>query len=760
MNDSGNGRHHSNGGGNGVPQRRTARAVPARKGGPAAGIPASVFWGALRRRWLPAVALGLVCGALAMFAAWQFVPAPFTATADLLIASVDDSDVVLYKLDDKEATFQTYKQTQMRAILNRPTLITALRPQEISGLELVQAQQHPVDWLVEKLEVTSPDTEFIQISLSESTDRPKELADIVNSVMNAYLDLYVNNEDQRQEQRRRTLENLQQNQIELLRELNDEQYQLAQLASASDVQHMTLQEQAEITYGNQLQKRLTEVRFELTSVENELALKQGEAKSGQLPEGVSTKLVGDYLQQDPQFLELQLAVQNQQKYVTELETAVNKAKGQANENNAAARLLSAEQRQLETRQVALERYAETRQPQIVERLQHEQMLAAQASADTLNQKRTLLAAELTELEKELQNVNKSQEANVTLKFKMDKLARDIQVAEKLKQTVESQLKQLELEAKSNNRVRKWSPAEVPYERDYAMKYSVTALAGLGGFGGVLALVVWLELMARRISTIDEISEGLRIPVLGSMPHMPRWVTQSRGKRNRERRAIWHASLKESVDATRTMLLRDADRDETQVFLVASALPGEGKTSLSCHLAMSLACAGRKTLLLDADLRRPSAHEVLGRPLKPGFCEVLRDDVPLEEAVQADVIPGLSFLPAGKLNPQSLQRLAQTGADPIFRQFRLDYDIILIDSSPILPVADTLLMAQQVDGVVMSILRDVSRYSKVAAACERLSMLGVNVLGAVAIGLEWTGYGYRAQEKYYHSAHREALAAAP
>jgi capsular exopolysaccharide synthesis family protein len=174
---------------------------------------------------------------------------------------------------------------------------------------------------------------------------------------------------------------------------------------------------------------------------------------------------------------------------------------------------------------------------------------------------------------------------------------------------------------------------------------------------------------------------------------------------------------------------------------------EGKTTLSCHLATSLARAGHRTLLVDTDIRRPTVHRVFELPCEPGICEVLRGEVPLADAIVPTPQDGLFLLPAGRLTQEALRELAQDALNPIMAQLREDYDFIIVDSSPILPVTDSLLVSQYVDGVIFSIRRDVSQYPKVATACQRLAMIGIPLWGAVVIGLDQTSYGYRYAYQY-------------
>jgi Mrp family chromosome partitioning ATPase len=101
---------------------------------------------------------------------------------------------------------------------------------------------------------------------------------------------------------------------------------------------------------------------------------------------------------------------------------------------------------------------------------------------------------------------------------------------------------------------------------------------------------------------------------------------------------------------------------------------------------------------------------------------------------------LSVVPAGQCDAIALQALAQGSIQPIFAQLRQQFDFIIVDSCPVLPVADSLLIGQQADAVVFSILRDVSRMPKVFAAYQRLAMLGIRMLGAVVNGTNEASYG--------------------
>src|SRR5205085_10752200 len=104
---------------------------------------------------------------------------------------------------------------------------------------------------------------------------------------------------------------------------------------------------------------------------------------------------------------------------------------------------------------------------------------------------------------------------------------------------------------------------------------------------------------------------------------------------------------ESIDALRTLLLHEANTRSTRVVMVTSATAGEGKTTLASHLATSLARSGRKTLLLDGDLRRPTIHELFELPMQPGFSEILLGEIEVTEACQETNLDTLFVIPAGQ-----------------------------------------------------------------------------------------------------------------
>ncbi len=269
----------------------------------------------------------------------------------------------------------------------------------------------------------------------------------------------------------------------------------------------------------------------------------------------------------------------------------------------------------------------------------------------------------------------------------------------------------------------------------------------GSFLGGLFGIAFLELLSRKVDTADEVPVELGLTVVGALPILPA-QPPPRGHRGGEsdKDRLWRNLLLESVDATRTMLLHAARTGSYRVMMITSAVAGEGKTSLASYLATSLARTGLRTLLIDADLRRPMMHQLFDLPPAPGLSELLRGEVDLDDALDATAVEDLTLLPAGHCDRQTLRNLSHGGLAPLFDRLKERFDFIIVDSSPILPVADAMVIAQQADAALFSIFRDVSRKTKVKAAVERLQRLGVPVLGAVVTGAHGGLYG----NNYYDS----------
>jgi capsular exopolysaccharide synthesis family protein len=311
---------------------------------------------------------------------------------------------------------------------------------------------------------------------------------------------------------------------------------------------------------------------------------------------------------------------------------------------------------------------------------------------------------------------------------------------------------LKIELNAPDRVKLLQEAKVPRAQDSSRRIRFTGMAAVGAFGAVAFLLSFWEFRARKIDSQDDVTLGLGIKVIGTVPSIPRAMCGALSRASHPRELRWQHQLVESVDATRIMLAHAARLGSLRVVLVTSAVGGEGKTSLASHLATSLARSGQRTLLIDGDFRWPMMHRLYDQPQEPGLCELVRDEVGADAVIRLTAINNLWIIPAGQYDDQALSMLSQAHAHTLFEQLRKQFDFVILDSAPVLPVADTLLLSQHADAALFSILRDVSRVPKIEAAYGRIAALGVPILGAVLLGTD-------VPSSYYQYSNRDSRSVA-
>jgi capsular exopolysaccharide synthesis family protein len=174
-------------------------------------------------------------------------------------------------------------------------------------------------------------------------------------------------------------------------------------------------------------------------------------------------------------------------------------------------------------------------------------------------------------------------------------------------------------------------------------------------------------------------------------------------------------------------------------LITSAVGGEGKTTLAAQLAVRCAEAGASTVLIDADLRRATLGRLFEVPDCPGLSDVLRGDATLEDAlVPINQVGGCQLLPAGSPEANPNRILRGKNFAPMLERLRRTFDVVIIDTSPVLPVPDALILGRLADGAVIATRHDQSRFPAVERANNLLTGAGIPVLGVVVNGARPSG----------------------
>jgi capsular exopolysaccharide synthesis family protein len=255
-------------------------------------------------------------------------------------------------------------------------------------------------------------------------------------------------------------------------------------------------------------------------------------------------------------------------------------------------------------------------------------------------------------------------------------------------------------------------------------------------------------MDDRINAPEDARKLLGVPALGYIPQIER----------EDQRLLTAKSTGGSVlEAYRVLRsnVRFAAVDETmQTLLVTSTIPGEGKSLTAVNLAVAMALDGKKVVLVDADLRRPTVHEKFGIRNTPGLTNVLVGSMSLEKALQPTSIANLQILASGPIPPNPAELLNSRAMEQVQELLKEQADMIIFDSPPCLSVADAQVLAANVDGLIYVVQLGSTRKSALRHGNELLRQAHARVLGIVYNKVQMDGsrgdyyYGYYS---YYHKA---------
>ncbi|KPF93996.1 hypothetical protein IP81_00535 [Novosphingobium sp. AAP83] len=269
-----------------------------------------------------------------------------------------------------------------------------------------------------------------------------------------------------------------------------------------------------------------------------------------------------------------------------------------------------------------------------------------------------------------------------------------------------------------------------------------------GIGLAVALAVLRDSLDDRLRSVDDVERKLGTPLLGFTPNVESMDVEAQV-------ADPFSALMESYSSLRTSL-DFAQSGDNRVLMVTSSQPSEGKTLTATVLARKYAELGHKTLLIDADLRKPTVSAMFGATKRPtqGFVEVLLGDIDLQSALIKGTIDNLSVLPVGSIPHNPVEILSSPRLAEFIQKCRGDYALIMIDSAPVMGLADAPLVSRLVDGVVFIVEANRSNFGQTKTALRRLRSVGANVLGVVLTKYRSAeaGLSYDYHYNYYSYGH--------
>lgn len=271
---------------------------------------------------------------------------------------------------------------------------------------------------------------------------------------------------------------------------------------------------------------------------------------------------------------------------------------------------------------------------------------------------------------------------------------------------------------------------------------------VSGFMGLLlafGLVFGFEYFDSRIKSPDEIKTHLGLSFLGLVPA----VAQKDGEAMLLSNSAAPPHFAEAIKAIRTAVVFSSAEEGARSIVVTSTAPGEGKTMVSSNLAMALAQADQRTLIIDCDMRRPRIHEVFGGPQEPGVSNVLVGTSELSAVIRKTDSANLSLMSAGHIPPNPAELLGSPRFKELVHKLRSQYDWIIIDAPPVMAVTDAAVIGNHATGVVFVVGAEMTSRRHAAVAIEQLAAAKARFIGAVLNRANVQRHGY-----YYSTYYRK------
>lgn len=319
------------------------------------------------------------------------------------------------------------------------------------------------------------------------------------------------------------------------------------------------------------------------------------------------------------------------------------------------------------------------------------------------------------------------------------LQRQAETNRQVYQSLLQQQKELRVVSNSRtNNVQVMDRAEVPggpFSPNSRRDWFTALIAGLMV---ALALAFGIEYLDDTVKTPDDVATRLRLPLLGLVPSVP-------GKRVPLLTEPVPHDFGEAFRSLRTSLVFTSGAEGPRVVAVTSSQPLEGKTTTACNLGLVLALGGSRVLLVDADLRRPGLHTVVGAKNEIGLSHLLVGQARVREAVQKTNEPNLFVISAGRIPPNPSELLSSERMQALIQNLRSGpFDWVIIDTPPVLAVTDAVIISRAVSGVVFVIGSEMTRRVHAERAIETLLSGKPKSIGAVLNRVDFD------RNKYYYS----------
>jgi succinoglycan biosynthesis transport protein ExoP len=683
---------------------------------------------AVKRRLVLATFLGLLVGMAAAAAIWLAMPnGKHRAQALLQFKPVSRLGVI--QSSGNEGEFAAFRNRETKLVKSRTLLESVVAEPNVAKLPDIRTADDPVRFLSDSISISWPADDLMEIAM-RGDDAPA-IREIVNTLVTLYLKNATAVEMQDREKTRAVLEAQRDDVNKRIEAREGRLKNQAKSGGGANAETNALLLKYETEYRGKLDTEVRDIDAKIKDIELRMELRKGKLKELE-GKAIPPDLLEKALERNPDVAER----------VAARDAAHKKLERDELISVPGSSVLTDDRAKLKQAQAEVDVVADRLKPTVEKgiRAAMEKSLRAEEEQDA--DEITLRRGRLNNVKQELVEVTKKIDSTNTAGHNIGIDSDDLKPLKEQRSLIDRQLLDQNGLEKTDTRIFPREMAVVILNQNLTAKVFLAAVCFVAGCVAVMLAVAFLEWRSRRVDSVEQVVNDLGLRVIGTIPAFPSKQALKSGDPAQSRN--WRFVLNESVNSARTMLLHTAKTENMQILMVTSAMQGEGKTSLASQLATSMATAGLRTLILDCDLRNPSMHKLFDAPLTPGCAEVLCQEIDVSDAVQPTTVPNLWLIPAGQCSNRVITALAQGHPlETLFNRLRGQFDFIVVDSCPVLPVADSLLVGQHVDGVVLSILQDISQLPKVMTTADKLTLLNIPLLGAVVNGIkpDIHAYGY-------------------
>lgn len=269
------------------------------------------------------------------------------------------------------------------------------------------------------------------------------------------------------------------------------------------------------------------------------------------------------------------------------------------------------------------------------------------------------------------------------------------------------------------------------------------------------LAIFVDYLDNTVKTQEDVENHIRLPYLGYIPLIrgPQGAKKKPGELNYiiVNPDEHKSSLMEALRNIRTSIIFSAPPDSLKSILITSALPEEGKSTVAVNLAIAIAADGTRTLLLDGDMRRPKLHKILGMKNTIGLSNYLTSKISINDVLQDTNFKNVKIVSCGPIPPNPSELFSSYRMKELLDEAKTKFDRILFDGAPIFGIADSVILAKALDGVIQVIRFGKVNWDIANKSKERLQSLGVKITGVIINGVDIRkeSYYYKYYDYSYH-----------